>query len=194
MILTEQQRELVAIGASVGAGCFSCLDHHVTEAGRVGLDESIILRAVEDAECVKRSAYNELAAHARKTLRLAYQMPPDCCSDSTLGKEFVSLGSAVAANAPQQLQKHVEGARAQGMTEAQIGDAIAVARQVQSSAASITARELPALEVAREANAPIWLTATGPGAAEGEACGPDCGCQQEAVAVGADADTTGKCC
>ena len=132
--LSEHQRALVAIGACVGSGCVSCLDDHVAEARTLGLADAAILRAIEDAECVKRGAYDETAAHAREVLGLAAQPPPDCCSDSTLEREFIWLGSAVAANATLQTQKHLDAARAQGITDEQIASVIMLAKQAQTCA------------------------------------------------------------
>ncbi|MEX2374922.1 MAG: carboxymuconolactone decarboxylase family protein, partial [Dehalococcoidia bacterium] len=61
MTLTKAEQELVAIGASVGAGCHPCLEFHLREGAGAGLETAILIQAVADAECVKRSAYNELA-------------------------------------------------------------------------------------------------------------------------------------
>ena len=140
--LSEHQRVLVEIGACVGSGCFSCLDHHVAEARTVGLDDAAIFQAIEDAECVKRSAYDEGAAHAREVLGLAAQPPPDCCSDSSIEKEFVWLGSAVAASATLQTRKHLDAARVQGITDEQIASVIALARQAQTCARRSLRRKL----------------------------------------------------
>ena len=140
--LSEHQRALVGIGACVGSGCFSCLDYHVARARTVGLDDAAILRAIEDAECVKRSAYDETAAHARKVLGLAVQPPPDCCSEDSLEKELVWLGSAVGASAVLQTRKHLDAARAQGITDEQIANVVALATQAQTCARQSLGRKL----------------------------------------------------
>ena len=132
--LSEHQRALVGIGACVGAGCVTCLDHHVAEARALGLDDAAILHAIEDAECVKRSAYEEAVAHAREVLGLVTPPPLDCCSESSPERELVWLGSAIAASAARQTRKHLDAAHALGITEDQIASVIALARQSQTCA------------------------------------------------------------
>ena len=134
MTLSEHQRQLVAIGACVGASCLSHLDRHVARARAIGLDDGAILRAIEDAEYVKQRAYHAVAAHARGVLGLAPERPPESRSASSCEEELVSLGSAVAANAVLQTQEHLEAARAQGITDEQIASVVMLARQMQTCA------------------------------------------------------------
>jgi AhpD family alkylhydroperoxidase len=179
--LTTAELELASIGASVGAGCQPCLEHHLRAGREAGLSSAQLLQALADAECVKRSAYNQLAAHGRSLLGESVEEPADCCSDSNRAKEFVSIGSAIGANSLANLDKHVAAAKAVGLSEAQIAAAIKVAQSVQRHAASVTADAAAALvrsSVPASTKEPIWLTS--PSATEQSACcGPSCGCKSE---------------
>ena len=179
--LTAAERELASIGASVGAGCQPCLEHHLQAGRDAGLSSEQLLQALADAECVKRSAYNQLAARGRVLLGESVAEPADCCSDSNRAKEFVSIGSAIGANSLANLHKHVAAAQAVGLSEAQIAAAIKTAEVVQRYAASVTADDAAALvrgSVPASAREPIWLTS--PSATERSACcGPSCGCKSE---------------
>ena len=48
--LTAEQKELVAIGASVGVGCLPCASYHFKAGQRAGLEAGRILSVVADAE------------------------------------------------------------------------------------------------------------------------------------------------
>ena len=122
------------IAACVGSDCISCLDHCVAEARTAGLDDAAILQAIKDAECVKRSACDETAAHAREVLGLAAQPPPDCRSEDSLEKQLVWLGSAVAVSAAFQTRKHLDAARAQGATDEQLASVMMLGRWAQTCA------------------------------------------------------------
>lgn len=179
MTLTSAEQELVAIGASVGAGCHPCTEHHLKEGSRAGIRREELLQALADAECVKRSAYNELVVASRAHLGESAELPPSCCDDTNIAKEFVSVGSAVGANSVAQLAKHLEQARGVGLTGEQLTEAISIARNVQHHAAEFTAREAVRLGQYQAATkAPIFLTGEPVAVTEENACGADCACRE----------------
>ena len=51
--LTDQQKELVAIGASIGCNCIPCIAFHVGKARQAGLTDKQIEAAVALAEGVR---------------------------------------------------------------------------------------------------------------------------------------------
>jgi AhpD family alkylhydroperoxidase len=180
--LTRTEQELIAIGASVGAGCQPCLEYHLSEGGQAGLSKAELLQALADAECVKRSAYNELAVRGRELLAMAADMPPACCDDTSVMKEFVSVGSAIGANSLIQLRKHIDQARGVGIGNAQLSEAIEIARNVQKHAAEGTAREANLLAATSTPSfEPVFLSAPFADAASEQCCGPECECNSEAV-------------
>ena len=95
MTLTKAQEELIAIGASIGAGCHPCLEYHLSEASKAGLAQSDLLQALADAECVKRSAYDELSVRGRELLAVEAELPPSCCDETNAMKEFVSQADQI---------------------------------------------------------------------------------------------------
>jgi AhpD family alkylhydroperoxidase len=52
----EKIRELIAIGASVGAHCQPCLTWHVTKARNLGIDDEAIREAIEVGHMVEKGA------------------------------------------------------------------------------------------------------------------------------------------
>jgi AhpD family alkylhydroperoxidase len=194
MNLNEQQRELVAIGASIGAGCHPCLEHHLGEAARLGLAQPDLLQAVADAECVKRSSYNELAARGRELLGESAELPPSCCDETSVMKEFVSVGSAVGANSVAQLRKHIDQARGVGIGAEQIELAVRIAESIQRHAAEVTAKAAAGLlQPAKQRSSntdPQWLIPAAVTPASDSDCGSDCVCREESAQPAAVATAT----
>src|SRR6266571_3115693 len=54
--LSEEQKELVAVGASVGAGCHPCVSYHIKAGAKAGLSGDRLLAAVTSAERVAAEA------------------------------------------------------------------------------------------------------------------------------------------
>ena len=54
--MDERTTELIAIGASVGAHCQSCLTWHVKKARALGIDDETIRAAIETGHMVEKGA------------------------------------------------------------------------------------------------------------------------------------------
>jgi AhpD family alkylhydroperoxidase len=52
--LTHAERELVALGAALGSNCVPCIEYHVPEARKAGLDDQRIEEAVHLADKVRQ--------------------------------------------------------------------------------------------------------------------------------------------
>lgn len=52
--LTMEQRELVAIGASLASNCIPCIKFHIRKAREAGLTDEVIQEAVEVADAVRQ--------------------------------------------------------------------------------------------------------------------------------------------
>lgn len=64
--MDERTKELIAIGASVGAHCQPCLTYHVEKARELGIDEDEIRSAIETGHMVEKgamSAMRKFSAH-----------------------------------------------------------------------------------------------------------------------------------
>src|SRR5512133_3262648 len=93
--LSTEQKELVAVGASFGAGCQPCVSHHLKAGAKAGLDGERLLAAVTSAERVTAEAVVAMGDHARGKLG------PDATAPallSQLEQALASLGAALGAN------------------------------------------------------------------------------------------------
>ena len=54
--MDERTKELIAIGASVGAHCQPCLTWHVKKARALGIDDETIRTAIETGHMVEKGA------------------------------------------------------------------------------------------------------------------------------------------
>lgn len=61
-------RELVAVAASLAAGCSSCLEHHVGEAKRAGATPEEVQEALDVARAVRVTALTNMDGFATKVM------------------------------------------------------------------------------------------------------------------------------
>ncbi len=58
--MDERTKELIAIGASVGAHCQPCLAYHVGKARELGIDDESIRAAIETGHMVEKGAMSAM--------------------------------------------------------------------------------------------------------------------------------------
>ena len=58
--MDERTKELIAIGASVGAHCQPCLTYHVEKARELGIDDESIRAAIETGHMVEKGAMSAM--------------------------------------------------------------------------------------------------------------------------------------
>jgi AhpD family alkylhydroperoxidase len=58
--MDERTKELIAIGASVGAHCQPCLTYHVEKARELGIDDEEIRAAIETGHMVEKGAMSAM--------------------------------------------------------------------------------------------------------------------------------------
>jgi len=79
--ITEQMRELIALGAAIGASCEPCLKYHTKKAAEVGLTDAQMREAIAVGRMVKE-------ASAKNILGLAEKLIPEpakatsCCGSA----------------------------------------------------------------------------------------------------------------
>lgn len=159
--LTQKEGELVAVGASIAAGCRPCTAYHVRAARAAGANEEEIRQAVNDALDVRRSATESMAQLAEKQLGDAPGSDAMNCSEKSLISELVSVAAALAVNCVTNLETHLTAAWQLGATVRQIQTVLDIARAVKSMAG-----EKVEEAVAKSAEA-------------SEDCADDCGCQND---------------
>ena len=166
--LSAEQKELVAVGAGVGAGCQPCVSHHLKAGAKAGLDGERLLAAVSSAERVTAEAAVAMSDHVRN------ELGPDVTAPALLSRleqALASLGAALGTNDVTNIERDLRAAVEVGGSRSQLQQAIETAHNVQENATRIHLREAERL-----------LDAFAPAGAAGEVDGePDgCGCGAEA--------------
>jgi AhpD family alkylhydroperoxidase len=136
--LSSEQKELVAVGASVGAGCQPCVSHHLKAGAKAGLDEEQLLAAVTSAERVTAEAVVAMGDHARAKLGPSVTVPAML---SRLDEALASFGAALGANDVTNIERQLRAAAELGASRPQLQQAIETAQTVQEKAARIHLRE-----------------------------------------------------
>ncbi len=65
--LSARDRELVSLGAALASNCVPCIEHHIPQARKAGLDETEISEAIEISDRVRQ-------VPARKVLEVAHKL------------------------------------------------------------------------------------------------------------------------
>jgi AhpD family alkylhydroperoxidase len=146
MALEQQDKELVAIGASIGALCRPCLEHHIPAGRDAGLTERQLARAVEVAQATHRIATGLLFQRSDELLH-GTEAPagaPVPAEPSSRLDELAALGASIGANCHPLLERHIAAALQQGLTAGQVRSAIKMAQFVQHHAAEVTAAKAAA--------------------------------------------------
>jgi AhpD family alkylhydroperoxidase len=77
--MDERIKELVAIGASAAVNCHPCLELHLAEGDRLGIDREEVKAAVEVGLMVNKGAAVKTRARAEALLGLGREAPGGCC-------------------------------------------------------------------------------------------------------------------
>jgi AhpD family alkylhydroperoxidase len=136
--LSAEQKELVAVGASVGAGCHPCVDHHLQAGAKAGLEGEQMLAAVTSAERVTAEAAVSIGDHVRAKFGPTVIAPALLPG---LEQALASLGAALGANDKQNIERELRSALELGASRPQLEQAIETAHTVQENAARIHLRE-----------------------------------------------------
>ena len=139
MRLEQREKELAAIGASIGANCRPCIEHHIPAGREAGLSEVELGDAVATAHAVRAEAVELFAARVDELLGQRGAPPePAAVAQTSKARELVSLGASLGANSHPLIHLHVDAALAAGLTAEQIGAALKMAAYVQARAAEMT--------------------------------------------------------
>lgn len=111
-----EQKEPVAIGASVGAGCQPCTSHDIDTAHKAGLPDDRLLAAVTNAEQVTAEAKQQMAVHAWAQLAAEATVP---VAAGAIEDELASIGAALGANDWANIERHMQAA-ALGVSRSQV--------------------------------------------------------------------------
>jgi AhpD family alkylhydroperoxidase len=133
--LSYKEKELVAVGVAVAAGCIPCTQYHMNAVTEAGATKDDITNAVDAALCVKGSATSIMQKVAYAALGVPTEEPASCCAGPTdRVKELVSIGAAVAVNCPTNFHTHVEAGRSVGVQDDEIQLVVGIAKMIRGKA------------------------------------------------------------
>ena len=155
MSLDPKDKELAAIGASIGANCRPCIEHHLAAGRGAGLTDAELEDAVDTAHTVRRQAVEILSGRIDELLGRG-DRPQAWTPVAPLlqSRELVALGVSVGTNSHSLLRLHIDAAREVGLAATQIKSALKMAGYVQQHASELTA-EAVARALAVEAEKPV---------------------------------------
>jgi AhpD family alkylhydroperoxidase len=161
--LSQQQKEMVALGASVGAGCQPCVNHHLDAAHKAELADDRVRTAITTAQLVAAQAADEMARHVQRKLNVEDLRPT---APAALDTEL----SAFGANDRTNIQRHLTAAVTLGVSRSRLQQALEVAHTVQTNAAAI---HLRAAQHLLDELAPVETPTTGDSRSEDGGFGGD---------------------
>jgi AhpD family alkylhydroperoxidase len=137
MALTLKERELVAVGSSLAAGCKPCTNYHLREVRQAEASDAEIHQAVADALQVRRDATQVMERHGRERLGASREDAGRSSSEpATRIRELVSVGAAFAVNCTSSLERHLKAGQRVGIAEEEIQEVVGLAAFIRRMAAS----------------------------------------------------------
>ena len=133
-VLNTIEKEMIAVGASVAAGCQPCTVHHIEAARAAGTCDKGMTLAVTFAAGVRRAAAEEMAAWAIEQLGGTAELADDWLTQNKLIRALVSAAAAFAVNSVPEFRRYAEAAHHHGATDRQIQLAVTIARKIKGVA------------------------------------------------------------
>ena len=134
-ILTQKEKELVAVAASIASGCVPCTMHHIKAVREAGASEAEVLGVTRIALDVRDNATEVMAEVAQGNLNYEYPGKVQSSSMEQPINDLVATGAALACNSVTGLEYYLATARAAGASTRQIQTAIGIARAIRKEAA-----------------------------------------------------------
>lgn len=132
--LNTIEKEMIALGASVAAGCQPCTLHHIEAARAAGTCDKGMTLAVAVAADVGREAAEEMEAWGFEQLGGTADLPDDWLTQRKLIHALVSAAAAFAVNSVPEFRRYAEEAHYNGATDRQIQLAVSIARKIKGAA------------------------------------------------------------
>lgn len=139
MSLSNKEKELAAVGASIAAGCRPCTNYHFKKARAERASDEEIKQAMLDAIAVRDRARQMMKSLSFRLLGLKLgpaEVGEELEVEASRMTELVSVAAAYAANCKLSLKKHLESARALGIGDDEIKDVLELARFIKGRADS----------------------------------------------------------
>jgi len=132
--LSQKEKELVAVAASIASGSLPCTTQHIKLARDIGASEREVLRSIYIASDVRDNATEFMAEAAQGNP--VNEHPTKVQSGSIEGPvdDLVSIGAALACNSVAGLEYYLTQARAAGASTRQIQTVAGIARAIRKEA------------------------------------------------------------
>ncbi len=144
MRLEQGEKELAAIGASIGANCRPCIEHHLPAGREAGLSEPGLADAVAAAQAVRQEAIELFTARVDELLGRAGPVPePGPVADRSRATNWSPWGRASGPIPHPLLDLHITTALEAGLGPTEVEAALKMAEYVQERAAEMTAEKPP---------------------------------------------------
>jgi len=138
MPLSAKERELVAVGISLAAGCKTCTNFHFKKVRGAGASDEEIEQAMTDAIAVRDKAKRIMEWHGLRLLGLGKARDDEDASlETNRMTELVSVGAAFAVNCTSSLEKHLAAARDIGVADDEIEAVLDLSRFIKGKADSL---------------------------------------------------------
>lgn len=142
MQLEQRDKELAAIGSSIGCNCHACVAHHIPKGREAGLSEAELADAVLAARAVRDQGVELLAPRIDELLGVGSgPTPPAPVVETSRASALVCLGASVGVNSHPLLERQIAAALELGLTPTEVAAAIKMAGYVQNRASEITANK-----------------------------------------------------
>jgi arsenite methyltransferase len=140
--LSTVEKEFVALGAAVGAGCSPCTQYHTQAALKAGLSGEVIQWVIDQAQAVRARGGTAVANVGRRILgtdqqESAAEEAPGCRATA-----LVWLGAAAGCNSGALLAEYARQAAGLGLEGAELREAIDVAETVRGMAGKFLQRDI----------------------------------------------------
>jgi len=165
-MLTEKEKEIIALGASVAAGCRPCTEHHVKAARAAGVCDRGLTLAVETALAVRESATKTMDEWAGQCQGERPELDSGFRAEKRQIAELTAVAAAFAVNSVPDLRARLQAACACGATTEQIRLTLAIAGMVKKAAEEKLAAVIGELSGASE------TCCAAPARPAGCGCGP----------------------
>jgi AhpD family alkylhydroperoxidase len=183
MTLNELDKEFVAVGAAIGAGCHPCTQYHTGAALKAGLNAEQVLWAVEQAQGVRANGGVAVANVGRRIVGVDQQEAPALEPAACRYGALVALGAATGCNSGVLLGEYAERAIELGLNGGDLRETIDVAETVKAMAGKFLLRDIervlgPAVASAQGCAPGYAVPAAAGAGAWGGASGCGCGAEQ----------------
>jgi AhpD family alkylhydroperoxidase len=194
--LTEKEHELVALGASIGAGCRPCTRYHVGAALKNGLTVEEVQRAIGEAQSARCEAVSFVGDVGRTSLGIESGGNGDHLQPASREQLLVYLGAAAGGNAADLVKLYASetpgGTRLSGE---ELRSALEIAEDVKEHAAEFFRRDAERLtaKVTTVTQGPVASCCQAPAATAAEGAEAPCGCQTPATTTEAAEEAETPC-